>query len=83
MNKAMPTSLLFSLTIMGTHATLSITTLHHPVHSTRVILSSGKIVNMVLCVHRNHKVYLGRGEGGMEVREEGAYIPIATLSPPE
>ena len=24
----------------------------------------------------------GRGEGGMEVGEEGDYIPIATLSPP-
>ena len=37
-------------------------------------------------VHRNHEAYYGRGEGakaGMEVREEGDYIPIATLSPPE
>ena len=25
----------------------------------------------------------GGGEGGMEVGEEGDYIPIATLSPPE
>ena len=25
----------------------------------------------------------GGGEGGMEVGEEGEYIPIATLSPPE
>ena len=25
----------------------------------------------------------GKGEGGMEVGEEGDYIPIATLSPPE
>ena len=25
----------------------------------------------------------GRGEGGMEVGQEGQYIPIATLSPPE
>ena len=43
------------------------------------------IVNMVLNVHRNHKAYKGRGEGGggMEVGEEGAYIPVATLSPPE
>ena len=24
-----------------------------------------------------------KGEGGMEVREEGNYIPISTLSPPE
>ena len=24
-----------------------------------------------------------RGKGGMEVGEEGDYIPIATLSPPE
>ena len=43
---------------------------------------------MVLNVHRNHEAYLGRGEelgeGGMEVGEEGDYIPIATrLSPPE
>ena len=42
---------------------------------------------MVLNVHRNRKAYLGRGEGGggggMEVGEEGDYIPIATLSPPE
>ena len=43
-------------------------------------------VNMVLNVHRNHKAYWGRGEGGegsMKVGEEGDYIPIATLSPPE
>ena len=41
---------------------------------------------MVLNVHRNHKAYYGRGEwgeGGMEVREEGEYTPITTLSPPE
>ena len=40
---------------------------------------------MVLSVHRNHKAYQGRGggEGGMEVGEEGDYIPIATPSPPE
>ena len=41
---------------------------------------------MVLNVHRNHKAYKGRGEwgeGGMEVWEEGEYIPIATLLPPE
>ena len=25
----------------------------------------------------------GEGGGGMEVGEEGEYIPIATLSPPE
>ena len=40
---------------------------------------------MVLNVHRNRKAYLGRGEGeegGMEVGEEGDYLPIATLSPP-
>ena len=40
---------------------------------------------MVLNVHRNHKAYQGRGEGGggggMEVGEEGDYISIATLSP--
>ena len=41
---------------------------------------------MVLNVHKNHKAYLGRGvggEGGMEVGEEGEYIPIAALLPPE
>ena len=41
---------------------------------------------MVLNVHRNRTAYQGRGEGGggsMEVGEEGDYIPIATLSPPE
>ena len=40
---------------------------------------------MVLNVHRNSKAYKGRekGGGGMEVGEEGDYIPIATLSPPE
>ena len=44
-----------------------------------------KTKNMVLNVHRNHKAYHGRGEGGMEVGGggEGDYIPIATLSPPE
>ena len=44
------------------------------------------LVNMVLNVHRNHKAYLRQGEGeegGMEVGEEGDYIPIVTLSPPE
>ena len=40
-------------------------------------------VNMVLNVHRNRTAYYGRGEGVMEVGEEGDYIPIATLSPPE
>ena len=45
---------------------------------------------MVLNVHRNHEAYYGRAKGGggggggrMEVGEEGGYIPIATLSPPE
>ena len=39
---------------------------------------------MVLNVHRNSKAYKGREKGGgMEVGEEGDYIPIATLSPPE
>ena len=43
---------------------------------------------MILNVHRNHKAYQGRGEeeeGGMGGGggEEGDYIPIATLSPPE
>ena len=28
---------------------------------------------MVRNVHRNHKAYKGRGEGGMEVGEEGDY----------
>ena len=28
-----------------------------------------KLVNMALNVHRNHKAYWGRGEGGMEVVE--------------
>ena len=28
---------------------------------------------MVLNVHRNRKAYYGRGEGGMEVGEEGDY----------
>ena len=44
-------------------------------------------VNMVLNVHRNHNLGLlgtgRRGEGGMEVGEEGDYIPVGTLSPPE
>ena len=43
-------------------------------------------VNMVLNIHRNHRVIRdgGKGwEGGMEVGEEEDYIPIATLSPPE
>ena len=38
---------------------------------------------MVLNVQRNHKAYWGRGEGGMDVGEEGGYIPIATLPPAE
>ena len=41
---------------------------------------------MMLNVHKIHKAYYGRGEGGegdMEVGEEGDYIPIATLSPSE
>ena len=45
-----------------------------------------KSINTVLNVHRNYKVYYGRGEvedGSMEVGEEGDCIPIATLSPPE
>ena len=32
---------------------------------------------MVLKVHKNHKAYQGRGEGGMEVREEGDYIYLS------
>ena len=42
-------------------------------------------VNMVLNVHRNHKAYYGRGEGGWGVEGgggEGDCIPVATLSPP-
>ena len=39
---------------------------------------------MMLNVHRNHKAYWGRAEGGGEgvlrVREEGDDIPIATLA---
>ena len=42
---------------------------------------------MVLNVHRNHKAYYGReeggGEGGRGGGEEVDYIHIATLSPPE
>ena len=39
---------------------------------------------MVLNVHRKGMAYYGeKGEVGMEVGEEGDYIPIATLSPPE
>ena len=40
---------------------------------------------MVHNVHRNLKAYQGLGEGGkgVEVGEEGDYIPIATLAPPE
>ena len=33
----------------------------------------------MLNVHRNHKAYLGQGEGGMEVGEEGDYIPYLSL----
>ena len=53
------------------------------------ILFRGK-VNMMLNVHRNHKAYSVRGEGGGGGRggvwrwvEREIYIPIATLSPPE
>ena len=41
---------------------------------------------MVLNIHRNCAAYRGRGEGGevgMEAGEEGDYVPVATLSPPE
>ena len=38
----------------------------------------------MLNIHRNHKAYQGRGEGGMEVvGEEGAYVPVATMSSPK
>ena len=38
---------------------------------------------MVLNVHRNQRLIRDGKKGGMEVGEEGDYIPIATLSPPE
>ena len=40
---------------------------------------------MVLNVHRNHKLIRDgeKGGGGLEVEEEGDYILIATLSPPD
>ena len=43
------------------------------------------MVEVLLYVHRNRRfIRDGKmGEGGMEVGEEGDYIPIATLSPPE
>ena len=38
--------------------------------------NAATLVNMVFInLHRNHKVYKGRGERGMEVGEEGDYIP--------
>ena len=52
----------------------------------QAVVKNPDSVNMVLNVHRNHKAYQGReewGEGGMEVGEEGDYIPTLTLSPPE
>ena len=65
----------------------------HPLNVKRVLSvvsvydsPAHKQVNVVFNVHRNHKAYQGRGEGGkggMEVGAEGEYIPIATLSPPE
>ena len=42
-----------------------------------------KYVNMVLNVHRRLIRDGEKGGRGMEVGEEGDYIPIATLSPPE
>ena len=45
------------------------------------------MVSMVFNVHRNYNLRLIRdgekGRGGMEVGDNGEYIPIATLSPPE
>ena len=39
---------------------------------------------MVLNIHRNHKAYVGQGEGwGGKCGGERDHIPIATLSPPE
>ena len=42
---------------------------------------------MILNVHRNHNAYYGWGEEGggrgMEVGDEGDYVPIAILSPLE
>ena len=55
-------------------------------YSLSYVMLSLRNTVMVFNVHRNHKVYWGRGEGGeggIEVGEEGDYIPIATLSPPE
>ena len=37
---------------------------------------------MVLNVHKTIRLIRDRRERGMEVGEEGDYIPIATLSPP-
>ena len=38
--------------------------------------NAATLVNMVFInLHRNHKAYKGRGERGMEVGEEGDYIP--------
>ena len=57
----------------------------HYAFANSVYTESRKLVNMVLNVHRNHKAYWGREEGGRGYGGggEGDYIPIATLSPPE
>ena len=44
---------------------------------------AGTEVNMVLNAHRNRRLIRDGEKGvGMEVGEEGDYIPIATQSPP-
>ena len=40
-------------------------------------------VNMVLNVPETTRLIRDGRKGGMEVGDEGDYIPIATLSPPE
>ena len=49
----------------------------------RIKTDFAKLVNMVLNVHRRLIRDGEKGRRGMEVGEEGDYIPIATLSPPE
>ena len=58
-----------------------------PAHIKHQDIKHKLVKNMVLNIHRNHKAYYGRAGGGggegMEVGEEGDYIPIATVSLPE
>ena len=49
----------------------------------RIKTDCAKLVNMVLNVHRRLIRNGEKGGRGMEVGEEGDYIPIAILSPPE